>query len=319
MLGCDGNVLRAIRDPAQVAACLRDAGLSFAPLHTASESIGGSADDLSFRESQWLLKPLASCAGHGIVKQAKREVPANSYLQKLVAGELQSGSFIANGSSAVWLGACRGFTVNEITPPHPAAVVSPFGYAGSAGPRQIDDATRKQWQAIGDALAKTFRLKGLFGVDVIATPKGDVVPIEVNPRYNASMELLERANEQVQPSLIGWQRRVFLDSELPTSQWLAAHSRKLTIRDSDAPTLVKQIIYARESLSFSESSFRDFQRHWQKAYPEIVFCDLPDFNSTKTSHSFDLGQPIMTVVHRGHSLLDEPAALQNGAKDSILS
>ena len=38
----------------------------------------------------------------------------------------------------------------------------------------------------------TFGLRGLFGVDAIHQSNGTIVPIEVNPRYTASMEILER-------------------------------------------------------------------------------------------------------------------------------
>jgi predicted ATP-grasp superfamily ATP-dependent carboligase len=48
-----------------------------------------------------------------------------------------------------------------------------------------------QWQRIGECLTERFSLRGLFGVDAVV--QDDTVwPVEVNPRYTASMELLER-------------------------------------------------------------------------------------------------------------------------------
>ena len=59
-----------------------------------------------------------------------------------------------------------------------------------------------QFQRIGQCLANDFSLRGLFGVDAIVNARG-VWPVEVNPRYTASIELIER---QRQISLIPWHR-----------------------------------------------------------------------------------------------------------------
>ncbi|MEX0978710.1 MAG: hypothetical protein WDZ48_07655 [Pirellulales bacterium] len=50
----------------------------------------------------------------------------------------------------------------------------------------------ENFAAIGAALAKDFHLVGLFGVDAVVNSSG-VWPVEVNPRYPASVEVLERA------------------------------------------------------------------------------------------------------------------------------
>ena len=48
------------------------------------------------------------------------------------------------------------------------------------------------FERLGECLARQFGLIGLFGVDAILS--GDEVwPVEVNPRYTASVEVLERA------------------------------------------------------------------------------------------------------------------------------
>jgi predicted ATP-grasp superfamily ATP-dependent carboligase len=45
---------------------------------------------------------------------------------------------------------------------------------------------------LASAVTKEFGVRGLNGIDFVASD-GDPYPIEVNPRYSASMELLERA------------------------------------------------------------------------------------------------------------------------------
>jgi len=66
-----------------------------------------------------------------------------------------------------------------------------FSYAGSIGPLASQPYLDQQWERIGAALARRFGLVGLFGVDAILAGR-TVWPIEVNPRYPASAEVLER-------------------------------------------------------------------------------------------------------------------------------
>lgn len=317
LLGCDSTILRTVRDPVQVATCLCDAELPFAPVRTANTQIGTSTDATNPR---WLLKPLASCAGHGIQPFSSSDlkadetgkIPPDSYLQHFVEGELQSGTFVANGTSATWLGTTRGFTLSDILPTHSAAAENPFGYAGSTGPLELSIETRKRWQQISDALTRRFRLVGLFGVDAIAKPSGDIVPIEINPRYTASMELIELATRQSLPG------RSLIEMHLDACQ-----SRVIPGRSNANATAAirgcKQIIYARDALLFSENEFRDFVENWKRAYPHAEFSDLPNFDSDNSSHQFAIGQPIMTVFTASDCLVKEPATLQNDAKDGILS
>ncbi len=66
-----------------------------------------------------------------------------------------------------------------------------FRYCGSVGPLDCSARQTEQFRAIGQALVTAFGLRGLFGVDVVLAAD-EVWPIEVNPRYAASVEILER-------------------------------------------------------------------------------------------------------------------------------
>src|SRR5690606_21045188 len=73
-----------------------------------------------------------------------------------------------------------------------------FHYAGSLGPLRLANATTRHLQALGDLLAAEFQLIGAFGVDFILDADEETVwPVEINPRYTASMEVLERAHDQL--------------------------------------------------------------------------------------------------------------------------
>src|SRR5207249_9264748 len=67
---------------------------------------------------------------------------------------------------------------------------APFHYCGSIGPLPLSESLWRKFWRIGTVLAKAFRLRGLFGVDCVLRD-GIPWPVEVNPRYPASVEVLE--------------------------------------------------------------------------------------------------------------------------------
>jgi predicted ATP-grasp superfamily ATP-dependent carboligase len=68
----------------------------------------------------------------------------------------------------------------------------PFAYRGGIGPCRVGEALAGRLRALGDRLAAAFDLVGWFGVDYVLRD-GIPWPVEVNPRYTASVEIHERA------------------------------------------------------------------------------------------------------------------------------
>ena len=143
------------------------------------------------RLGSWLLKPRRSGGGHGTaVWRHGQPVPRTHYLQEVIAGVPGSIVFAADGRSAVPLGLSRQM-VGEA-----AFGAGGFRYCGSL----LGSATslfpgQKELLATAErlvaAVSEEFGLVGVNGIDFIA--RGGVpYPIEVNPRYSASMELVER-------------------------------------------------------------------------------------------------------------------------------
>jgi predicted ATP-grasp superfamily ATP-dependent carboligase len=66
-----------------------------------------------------------------------------------------------------------------------------FQYAGSIGPWPMAPAAREMLERLGNVLSEQFELAGLFGVDFILDGER-VWTVEVNPRYTASVEIVER-------------------------------------------------------------------------------------------------------------------------------
>jgi predicted ATP-grasp superfamily ATP-dependent carboligase len=186
LLGNPPHVLEGVRNPLQLARTL--AGNGFAvPRTRASAPASGNLI------RHWLLKPRRSGGGHGTVAWRRGgRVPRGSYLQERIAGVAGSIVFAADGRDVTPLGLTRQL-VGE-------AAFGAWGYryCGSllasdpAGlfPREAELSRRAI--ELARSITRTFGLRGLNGLDFIARD-GVPLPIEVNPRYSASMELVERA------------------------------------------------------------------------------------------------------------------------------
>jgi len=181
LLGNSGAMLRQVRQPQRVAQALRDAGLPF-------PDIVSTADGIQ-RDGSWLLKALRS-AGGGQVRAwdvaAPRQLANGCYLQRRVEGASIAAAYVAAGGSASLLGVTRQLVGTAWTG------AGGFQYCGSVGPVNLPADVQRQLVAIGQTLAREFSLTGLFGVDAIVNAN-EVWTLEVNPRYTASFEVLERA------------------------------------------------------------------------------------------------------------------------------
>lgn len=177
-LGNASEICRRVRDPFLLQKCLRDAGLGFSTV----------AMEPSRNETGWLCKPLNSSGGLGIRFHNNNEaVPAGHYLQSFIQGRSVSAVYIGNGHGAQLAGVTRQLVGKA------AFHAARFSYCGSIGPLPLAATEEPEWRRIGDTLAGAFGLHGLFGVDAVQRDDG-IIPVEVNPRYTASVEVIEAGN-----------------------------------------------------------------------------------------------------------------------------
>lgn len=178
LLGNDADTCAAVRDPLRVHRCLAARGIAVPEVR--------SGTDLA-PAGRWLRKPRAGGGGLGIdFESGTATGSSTSYLQQFVEGENCSAVFVADG----WDAALVGVTLQLVGRPEFHA--PRFAYCGSIGPLPLAADERHEWEEIGGALTREFGLRGLFGVDAIRDQDG-IVPIEVNPRYTASVEVHELA------------------------------------------------------------------------------------------------------------------------------
>jgi len=177
--------LRRVRSPLLLARTLARSGIATPETRASVPRDGASG--------RWLLKPRRSGGGHGIrMWRAGEAVPRRCYLQRHIAGVPGSAIFAADGRNAVPLGISRQLVGER------AFGVTGFRYCGSllavGGAALFQEHERVEMAAatLAQVAVEEFGVLGLNGMDFIARA-GVPVPIELNPRFTASMELVERA------------------------------------------------------------------------------------------------------------------------------
>ena len=221
----------------------------------------------------WLVKALRSGGGDGVaVWRRGAPVPRGSYLQERISGVAGSIVFAADGRRAVPLGLSR------ILAGETAFGADGFRYSGnilgSAGDPQFpaDDRLLERATHLAQSVTRAFGLMGVNGVDFIAR-RGMPYAIEVNPRYTAAMELVERAYGL---SVFDLHVRA-CRGDLPAFDLAAARRR--------APGAVgKAIVYARRPTALGDT------RPW------LADPDVRDISPPGTT--FAPREPICTIFAR---------------------
>lgn len=245
------------------------------------------------RKRRWLLKPSSGAAGVGIREwKPGARVDVFDHIQEYVEGESASAVYLgrADGSCEL-LGAT--FQLVGTSWLHTPRL---FQYAGSIGPLPLSTRQRTTLEKIGQLLTARFGLRGLFGIDFI-TRDDRVWPVEVNPRYTASVELLERLTGRT----VLWDHaRCFEDLE-----------------DSPpGPAQVKSACHGKAILFAQSFGILPPNGPWQAAfdYPldslEVPFADIPH-----PGHAFRAGEPILTFFSPGETIAECEASLRKIAGD----
>jgi predicted ATP-grasp superfamily ATP-dependent carboligase len=285
LLGNAAAVLRAVRDPWRVAAALQRHGLPSPRCQRAgtSAALGG----------QWLLKRQASAGGAG-VREWRGTLPRTfdaerCFLQERIIGRSCAAVYVAAAGRAELLG------VTEQLIGADWCGARGFQYCGSVGPLRLADATLEQFRSVGQCLAAEFQLAGLFGVDAIVNRRG-VWPVEVNPRYTASIEVLERA---LGVPAVRWHVEACLDRRLPPSPGPTSGPRRWC---------GKAILFARENIEIDERLCQGMlnDRSCADAWPSVA--DVPAAGSHIAAH-----RPIMTLLSAGRGRQMVLSELQTGA------
>ena len=253
LLGNPLQVCRAVRDPFRLCDLFRQERIPCPEIRSCADTMVPPHD--------WLVKPRRGAGGSGIRRYDGAPVTSGCYLQQYLQGESFSAVFSAGQDGCQLLGVTRQLVGM------PEFYAAEFGYCGSIGPVELNTGEREQWEQIGAVLAAGFQLRGLFGVDAIRQD-GRIYPVEVNPRYTASVEALELA----------------LDMQAVTLHCHACTGRPIEVTAWPPHRLIgKAILYAPENLVFKAVTPQGFS-----------IADVP-----APGTEIGQGHPVLTIMASG--------------------
>jgi predicted ATP-grasp superfamily ATP-dependent carboligase len=237
---------------------------------------------------------MAGAGGKGISPWKGSRIRCGHYLQEIIEGDSCAAVYVANKGRAELVGV----TLQLVGQSWLHA--GPFQYCGSIGPLQLEAELQKAFLRLGNALAAGLSLQGLFGVDCIVR---DNIPwpVEVNPRYTASMEVVELATY----TSVLMKHALVFDPSFP-----ACDSRPENA--SGTPIIIgKAILFARAPLIFPQEGFWSKALTARKEFWEMpAFADIPMPRQPIPAH-----QPILTLFAGADSIAGCRIQLQQLAAD----
>jgi len=277
--GNPASVVRPVRDPVRLQAALKRNGLKCPDVVTSG---------LDGRDGSWMSKPLKSAAGGSITRihaaqYSRAGHQRGFYYQQYIEGETQSGAYVMAGGRAVLLGVTAQLSGGAFS------AGGSYTYGGSLGPLCVPECVWSQWRSIGACLAREFNLQGLVGVDAIFQDDGGVYPLEVNPRYTASMELYDRAGRALFHDHVAACRDGILPPQHPPPPEQNIHG--------------KAIVYAQHNATVT-SAFTEYCCR-RNAGPVAEIADIP-----VPGQQILRGQPVATVFANGGERGDVHRGLQ---------
>ncbi|MCS6865648.1 MAG: ATP-grasp domain-containing protein [Gemmataceae bacterium] len=322
------EVLRRVRDPFALQTLVADVGLMMPRLVSRGEACPV--------HGRWLRKPFRSCGGRGI-RWANPQEPASAsyYFQEFHDGQPLSAVFV---NDTLW-------GVTEQLIGWPPLHAKPFVYCGTIGPlpqplshhkllskKDLDHLStsnrllEEPWaglERLGQRLAAV-GVCGVWGADLLQVD-GTLYVLEINPRYTASVEVLEHAYQRAIFSPPGYEPSFSPPGHEPSaplgnrpaptpvagnsSPFEASSSISPDNRSTPTPVIGKAIYYAPHTLIFPEHGPWDADLSgdfdpWR--CPQ--FADIPDAGSR-----IDAGHPVVSFFVRENSPAKVREQLQSQA------
>lgn len=146
-----------------------------------------------------VFKPLEGFGGFG-VRKVENELQferlfneVNSFssrgvlIQKFVEGTHASISFVASEKGAEVLSLNQ-----QLLGLREVYQNDPFGYCGNIVPLEVEESTLDKCKHIVKQISANYRLRGSNGADIVISSEGEPNLIEINPRFQGTIECVER-------------------------------------------------------------------------------------------------------------------------------
>jgi uncharacterized protein len=276
LLGNDGETLRRVRHPLRMQAVCAAMGIAMPETRR-------SADDLP-HDGSWLCKTYRGASGSGVwaldgPRARERAQREDAVFQRHVNGVPAAAIYVVSRRRAELLGVSR-----QLMRPTDGRG---WQYSGSIGPLPVSPRIEAQLEKIGDSLAMDWRVCGIVGADLVIDEQYAWL-VEINPRYTASVELVER----------------FFSSPVIAAHVAACMENETSerfglVRDSPPPgdaIHAKTILYARRDVVISPSTFAWMIGEAAIDPPHCSLADIPH-----AGEMIPAGRPVLTAFASGTS------------------
>jgi len=272
LFGNSSEVLNLVRDPHWVSRVCQMANLCCPEVR--------NGHDIPGADGQWMLRHPKSAGGSGVSEWNAMTGPTGRdvVFQQWIPGRAASAICLGNGSSASVLG------ITEQLVGEPWLHAPRWSWCGSIGPLALSTSLNDQVARLADVLASESGLVGLFGIDLVLD-KESAWPIEINPRYTGSAEVIEMASGR---SMIGRHLEAFGESPVAP---MSDHTTG-TVHG-------KAVLYAPRAMQASELP---------ECGPEWRLADVPH-----PGQLIDEGRPVCTVLATSGSIEDCRNVLEQAA------
>jgi predicted ATP-grasp superfamily ATP-dependent carboligase len=169
-----------------------------------------------------VLKPLDGFGGYGIRKieeqgqlekiyKKVKSISTKLVVQKYIEGINASISFIAGSNKVKML------TLNEqLLGLKKVGQNEPFQYCGNIVPLDASESTLSQCKQIVNKIGDSFQLRGSNGVDIVISKEGIPNVIEVNPRFQGTLECVEK---NLDLNLVEMHMKACIEGDIPHNKW----------------------------------------------------------------------------------------------------
>ncbi|MEZ6087447.1 MAG: ATP-grasp domain-containing protein [Pirellulaceae bacterium] len=217
----------------------------------------------------WLFKANHSTGGMGVLHatDARRSGAKDGWFEQQIFGRSFGASFLSSRGNVALIGVAASLRSGRSP--------RPFQYLGSIGPIALPEMCRERLLSFARQVVAETDLLGLFGIDIVIDARNQVWVLEINPRWTASMELLEPSPAPDRVSLI----RQHVE---------ACFGRTIDTQPPAGGVRGKRILYATSRCPFDRIDLE------QRLPQGIRIADIP-----ADATVIDAGQPICTLLANG--------------------
>ena len=203
--GITGNsvdLMQGARDKERIAKLAKKNDINY-PTHSIVENLEEAKEIMKQLGLPCVIRPITSGGGAGIRKISGFKQLETFYkaleeserlgprvVQEYVSGIDVSASVLGTGTDAMTLS-----IQDQLIGLPSAGRLSDFVYCGNRIPASVDDKIQERVRNVSESLTSELHLKGSIGIDYVVTSTGDIWLLEINPRFQGSLEMLERASD----------------------------------------------------------------------------------------------------------------------------